>query len=940
MSPGRQPSNNQQSITEGDAQPAADAAPVVAAAVPMQQQQLHVQASSSEQQQSLVVTQVLQNEQLQQSLLTHMMHSEQLQQVIDARLEKLLQFKVQQAVAAHVAAANIPARSVLADVSKTDIPAQETSKIGAGSTDMHCTSSAAANKLQTVIDHLAVGQAEILQEALQHLQTRLASVEELVLHQLRQPQAAQGRPVEAPQHQAATPQAAGEHNAQHVAAEVVQSVESTFAAQVNPLFEEPLEERRAAPISRLLAACQDATRQSPDGLDARGVTLDSVHGCDHRGTKAAPAAVAEVPAVVEGVSPRAFAAPSQQTSTRSLGNAADGVAAAVAASRTASTDIIERQMAALQAEVHAQEIQAMQSAIDGLSRQVTALQQHVSVQAAMLGQQKESTAVSFAAFSPLEPQVASLTAQLETLRQDVITISSSQPSRFEIMRQEIQQLSMHLAEVNEASADASETEDIRAELAMLQQQLAEQAHQTTAAAAAVSEEFVSKIAAYQAIQAEASSKAAELAASLQEQLSSVQQQISHLQQNEVRIATAMGMAQEAEPEIADIKAQLVMLQQQLAEQARQAPAVATAATEALALRVAEHQAVQEEASGKAADLVANLQDELSSTQQQLSQLQQHVEVRIAAAVETAEGAGTSAALHSAAAVEQLSRQANELAGKLAALEHSIVEDKAAIAAMVESKFAELTSAEAEHEQNLKQQLKEQVTTMGELLAELGSCKTQQAVANAELQQRFEELRDEQREAESHQVEAQQALTAQLQNTAQQLREELQSSLSPIQEQLATAAGQLAEHGIAIESCAKAGALASVAATVRGLPGAVEAIHGRLDELAQAQRAAERQLNAAQEQQLVAHDQLGALQGYVKQLEASLNSQQRSVSGELGEVKQELQQLQQRKLTLQQLQEHQAAVILELSAAIEGVRSDLLETLASDREQLIKVGIGF
>lgn len=796
--------------------------------------------------------------QVQQHVFEQLLRSEQLQQAMDVRIEQLVQVRVQQALAAHLGESNISAVPD-AQVKQADIPPEQQARpetavdsetAATSAADSRCCSPTVPKRLQTALDHLAIGQAEVLQEALQVLQARLASVEELVLQQR------QHTVVPVPEEPLSTfdQQPASEATAQQPGTQLHnnsssqegQLAEGGFDAQDNPLFAAaPASENAGAEPAVQLEAAQEPTA----GTQIRDLTLESLGSHDYAGYGIRTSSTAEGEGAASAIPPipeesTTPSTRSQRESVRNFDSVAADIVAAALASRTASTDIIERQMTALQAEIYSQEMLTMQSAIDDLRKQVAALQQYMSVQTAMLEQQRASAAASFAVLSPLEPQVTQIAAQLEGLRQEVMLLTASQPGRFEALQQEIQQLSRQLAQVNEGAADEAELEELRRQLAQLQRQMLEQAQKADAAAAA--------------------------------------------------------------------------------------------ANEALVLRITEQQAMQQEASARAAEVAATIQQELHSTQEHLAQVQEEVDGKIASAVQKAESAVAAVAHHSAAA-EQLSRQASELASKLAAFEQGAAEDKAITAAMVDTRVAQLTSTIEQQGTALQEQLRQQAGTLGKLQSECGSSQAQNTDSLSDLQRHLEALQDAQRDAESRQAAVQETLTVQLQQTAQQLREELSSAISPVQEQLAAAAGQLAEHDSALEGCVRTGALASVAATLRDLPGAVESLSSRLDELAQAQRAAESQLYAAQEQQMAVHDQLAALQKYLEDLESSVHSQQGQVIQDVDLVKQELQQLQQRKLTLQQLQEEQVTAVHDLGAALEGVRSELLEALGRDRDQLAQVG---
>jgi chromosome segregation ATPase len=125
---------------------------------------------------------------------------------------------------------------------------------------------------------------------------------------------------------------------------------------------------------------------------------------------------------------------------------------------------------------------------------------------------------------------------------------------------------------------------------------------------------------------------------------------------------------------------------------------------------------------------------------------------------------------------------------------------------------------------------------------------------------------------------------QLQSTAQQLKEELSSTFAPLHSQLQSAADTLAAHDTALEGAA------SVAAAVKlltGLPAAVADVSARLDELAQAQRAAEGELCANKEHCLTLDQQVAAAQAQLQVLEASLAAQQKQGGSAVQQLRREM-----------------------------------------------------
>jgi len=185
-------------------------------------------------------------------------------------------------------------------------------------------------------------------------------------------------------------------------------------------------------------------------------------------------------------------------------------------------------------------------------------------------------------------------------------------------------------------------------------------------------------------------------------------------------------------------------------------------------------------------------------------------------------------------------------------------------------------------------------------------------------------------------------SGQLQATAQQLKEELSSTVSPLQTQLQAAAATLADHASALESTRS---VAAAVQMLQALPAAAADLSSRLDELAQAQRAAEGELAAHTEHNLVLDQQLATASVQLQALEAAIGQQQERGGQQLQQLRQELlepvveelDRLQQHKLRLQQLQQEQAAAVERLGGALEAVKGEVLAELGRERQQLAQVG---
>lgn len=188
-----------------------------------------------------------------------------------------------------------------------------------------------------------------------------------------------------------------------------------------------------------------------------------------------------------------------------------------------------------------------------------------------------------------------------------------------------------------------------------------------------------------------------------------------------------------------------------------------------------------------------------------------------------------------------------------------------------------------------------------------------------------------------------AAAGQLQLTAQQLKEDISSTITPLQSQLQATAATLADHGAALEHSRS---VAVAVQALQALPAVAADLAARLDELAQAQRAAESQLFAHKEQNLVLDQQMASVGAQLRALEATIAQQQEHEGQQLQQLRQELlepivqelERLQKHKQRLQQLQQEQAVAVERLNGALASVKGDVLAELGRERQQLAEVSI--
>lgn len=434
------------------------------------------------------------------------------------------------------------------------------------------------------------------------------------------------------------------------------------------------------------AVCSTATQAEP----ASSAATDAADGCETDvATEASQEASAAAPGAVNAYSSPAATLDDIEAQLALPVTATAAAAASVVSSRYASTTQLEQQVAALQEEVDCYQLQAMQSALDKLGRELQQLQTQQCEQALLIDSQKVATGASLALLLPLEPRTLQLTGQLDSLANQVAALhalAAQQPARFEVLQSEIEQLSHHLAQVNAAAAEESDVDQLRQELEALQQQhgelranLAKDIQAATDAAAAA---------------AAMASTAAEVAAGVE---LSTQQQLA--------------------------------AQQQCHEQAAEAVLVRLAAVE------------------------ASLQG-LGSVHEALSDLQDKVELQVQEGKQQA-AAAAAAAAQQRTIIDQMASHTDELAAKLMALEVSIDDRvskaETAIAdgtAVMEGRLqqhdqelqAAFTDAQESHDADLKQQLKQQVDTMAQILTDVGTYKAEQAAASSALQQDLQGLR--------------------------------------------------------------------------------------------------------------------------------------------------------------------------------------------------------
>ena len=145
---------------------------------------------------------------------------------------------------------------------------------------------------------------------------------------------------------------------------------------------------------------------------------------------------------------------------------------------------------------------------------------------------------------------------------------------------------------------------------------------------------------------------------------------------------------------------------------------------------------------------------------------------------------------------------------------------------------------------LRGQLREQVATMAQLLADVGATKAEQQVAMNELRGKLGQLEGQQNGAADKLVEVQAAMSQQLEQASSALRqlvqqevvgeEGLKGVVGRLEAKQGEIEGQVAAQGEALEGCAKSSSLAGVMATVRSLTGGVDSLKDVVEQLAAAQ----------------------------------------------------------------------------------------------------------
>lgn len=451
-----------------------------------------------------------------------------------------------------------------------------------------------------------------------------------------------------------------------------------------------------------------------------------------------------------------------------------------------STTQVEKQLSALQHEVDACELQAMQSALEVLDLKLTQLHQQQLEQALLAESQKVSTGAAISLLAPLEPRVDNLSGQLRSLAEQVAalhTLVAQQPARYEVLQGEIEQLSRQLAEVNEAAAEEPDVQLLKEQLAALQQQhsqlradlTADIKAATDAASAAAA---MASTAAETAAGVESSTQQQQLAAQQERQEQWQQQAADAILQ---RLAAVEGSVQQ----LGEMQEGLSHLQEKLAthmDSAREQAAVAAAAAseqhsilQTLSASAAELASMLQATELSVDDRVSKVEASVSATAEQAhvaaaameAQLQQQVqELRAeAAAAQDAQrdelkqqqqgllstlAASTDAIDSRMSALEaSVEGKVEQVDASLAASTQQVMDSLSAAADAVDAKLeqhdavlqATFTAAQEAHDADLKQQLKEQVDTMAQILAELGSYKAGQAAVNQDMQEQLAGLKE-------------------------------------------------------------------------------------------------------------------------------------------------------------------------------------------------------
>lgn len=432
-------------------------------------------------------------------------------------------------------------------------------------------------------------------------------------------------------------------------------------------------------------------------------------------------------------------------------------------SRATSTTQVETQLTALQHKVDFCQLQTMQAALQTLDIKLQLLQQQQAEQGVLIDSQKVSTGASLALLMPLEPRVDQISGQLGSLASQVSalhTLVSQQPARFEVLQSEIEQLSQQLAEVNEAAAEEPEVQALREKLEVLQQQHS----QLRADLAADIQAATNAAAAAAAAATTAADVAAGVEASTQQQLVAQQEKHDHWQQQAAeailqRLAAVEGsvqqlaamqeglsqLQQQVEMHMDSARAQAAMAAAASAEQKGVLDALAASASAAAAKLAALEVSVEEkvgevaaavssttqQAAADTAALQAKLQQQEQALQTALTAIQAEPSSTLAGKVQALEAAWDS----KIAQVDTAVAAATQLAAESAAALDAKLEQRD------EALQAAFTAAQEAHDAELKLQLKEQVDTMAQILADVGTYKSEQAAVTAGLQEQLSGVKE-------------------------------------------------------------------------------------------------------------------------------------------------------------------------------------------------------
>jgi chromosome segregation ATPase len=444
---------------------------------------------------------------------------------------------------------------------------------------------------------------------------------------------------------------------------------------------------------------------------------------------------------------------------------------------------VENQLVALQDEVDSMQLQTMQSALDVLERKLQQLQQQQAEQAALLDSQKVSTAASLALLAPREPRVDHVSGGLGSLATQVSALQdlvAQQPARFDQLNADIEQLSQRLTEVNAASAGDSDVQVIMQQLESLQDQL----YQLRASLAADVQAATDAAAAAAAMASTAAEAAAGVAASTQQQLAAQREQHEQWQQQAAEgILQCLTAVEGSVQQPSEQQGSLSMLQQKVdqhIDDAREQAAKAAAAfeeqqsilnsvgastsvlagkLEALELsvnsRVGDLAADVSAAAQKAADSATTLEANL---QQQGQELQAAFTVAQESLLEALKEQQAKSSEFVTAVTSDLSDQVQALEASIevkvaavqaamAATAQQVTEHAATVNTKLQQHDSDLRTAFKEaqeaHDADLKQQLKEQVDTMAQILADVGTYRSEQSQAIQELWQQLQGVNEAQ-----------------------------------------------------------------------------------------------------------------------------------------------------------------------------------------------------